>query len=65
LDLGLLLLWVLIGLLFFYIVSVKMGSSLLFAAGNIVVEALLIVYAIKNKTTLDIPEKNPNEQPGQ
>jgi hypothetical protein len=51
--------WVLIGLLLFYIVSVKMGSSLLFAAGNIVVEALLIVYAIKNKTTTDIPEEKP------
>jgi uncharacterized membrane protein YjfL (UPF0719 family) len=57
--------WVLIGLLLFYIVSVKLGSSLLFATGNIVVEALLIVYAIRNKTTTDIPEKNPNEQPGQ
>ncbi len=42
--------WVLIGLLIFYIVAVQMGSSLLFAAGNIVVEATLIAYLLKNRT---------------
>jgi hypothetical protein len=57
--------WVLIGLLLFYIVAVKMGSSLLFAAGNIAVELLLIVYTLKNKTTYDVPEKNPNEKVSQ
>jgi hypothetical protein len=43
--------WVLIGLLFFYIVSVKIGSAVIFAAGNIVVELILIAYLLKNKTT--------------
>ena len=42
--------WVLIGLLFFYIVSVKIGSAVIFAAGNIVVEFVLIAYLLKNKT---------------
>ncbi len=42
--------WVLIGLLIFYIIAVQMGSSLLFAAGNIVVEAALIAYLFKNRT---------------
>jgi hypothetical protein len=54
--------WVLIGLLLFYIVSVKMGSSLLFAAGNIVVEALLVLYSLKHRSTTEIAEKNPAEQ---
>jgi uncharacterized membrane protein len=42
--------WVLIGLLTLYIVSIHMGSSLLFAAGNIAVEVILIVYAIVGGT---------------
>jgi hypothetical protein len=54
--------WVLIGLLLFYIVSVKLGSSLLFAAGNIAVEALLVVYTLKNRSTTEIAEKNNTEQ---
>jgi len=41
--------WVLIGLLAFYIVSVNIGSAALFAAGNIIVEAILIVYLIRNR----------------
>ena len=41
--------WVLIGLLVFYIVSVNIGSSLIFAAGNIVVEVILIAYLMKNR----------------
>jgi Flp pilus assembly protein TadB len=41
--------WVLLGLLVFYIVSVNIGSSVIFAAGNIVVEAILIVYLVKNR----------------
>lgn len=41
--------WVLIGLLVFYIVSVNIGSAIIFAAGNITVEAILIVYLVKNK----------------
>jgi hypothetical protein len=42
--------WVLIGLLFFYVISVNVGSSALFAAGNIAVEILLVVYLLKNKS---------------
>jgi hypothetical protein len=41
--------WVLLGLLVFYIVSIDIGSAAIFAAGNILVEALLIVYLLKNK----------------
>lgn len=41
--------WVLIGLLIFYIISVNIGSSLIFAAGNIIVESILLVYLIKNR----------------
>jgi uncharacterized membrane protein len=41
--------WVLLGLLNLYIVSINRGSSILFAAGNIVVEVILIAYARKNK----------------
>jgi len=36
--------WVLLGLLFFYIFSIQIGSIGIFAAGNIVVEAVLILY---------------------
>lgn len=41
--------WVLIGLLVFYIISVNIGSSLVFAAGNIMVEVLLIAYLVRNR----------------
>jgi uncharacterized membrane protein len=41
--------WVLIGLLFFYIASVSIGSATIFAAGNIIVESILIVYLVKNR----------------
>ena len=41
--------WVLLGLLSLYIVSIDRGSSILFAAGNIVVEVILIAYARKNR----------------
>jgi hypothetical protein len=39
---------VLIGLPFFHIISAQMISSLLFAAGNIAVEILLVTYLLKN-----------------
>jgi uncharacterized membrane protein len=39
--------WVLLGLLFFYIFSIKIGSALIFAAGNIVVEAILLAYLLE------------------
>jgi Flp pilus assembly protein TadB len=42
--------WVLIGLLIFYIVSIDIGSDLIFAAGNVLVEIVLIIYLLKNKT---------------
>lgn len=41
--------WVLIGLLVFYIISVNIGSSLVFAAGNIAVEMFLIAYLVRNR----------------
>ena len=41
--------WVLIGLLVFYIASIKIGSAIVFAAGNIFVELLLIAYLMKNR----------------
>ena len=42
--------WVLLGLLLFHIVTIQLGSIILFAVGNIIVEALLILYLVKNKT---------------
>jgi hypothetical protein len=42
--------WVLLGLLVFYIVSIQIGSIFIFAAGNILVEVLLIVYLLMNRT---------------
>jgi hypothetical protein len=45
--------WFLLGLLAFYIFSVRLGTGALsqtvFALGNIVVEILLVAYLIKNK----------------
>ncbi len=41
--------WVLLGLLAFYVVSVNQGSILLFAAGNIVVEVVLAVYVLRSR----------------
>ncbi len=38
--------WFLLGLLAFYVLAVGRGSPLLFALGNLVVEALLLVYAL-------------------
>ena len=42
--------WVLLGLLVFYIVTIQLGSVELFATGNVIVEALLIVYLMRNRT---------------
>jgi cobalamin synthase len=42
--------WILLSLLVFYIISINIGSLVIFAAGNIIVEALLILYLIKNRT---------------
>lgn len=43
--------WVLAGLLGLYIVSIYRTSSLVFAAGNLIVEAILVAYTIRNKST--------------
>jgi len=42
--------WVLLGLLVLYLVSIDLGSAPLFAAGNISVEAILIGYILKSKS---------------
>jgi len=42
--------WVLVGLLIFYIITMYLGSSIIFAAGNIAVEVILILYVVKNRT---------------
>jgi hypothetical protein len=55
--------WVLIGLLLFYISAVKIGSSLIFAIGNIAVEIMLIGYLLVNKTKVEIDEtEGPRRQ---
>jgi len=45
--------WILLGLLVFYIFSVKLGtgkfSEVVFALGNILVEILLVFYLFRNK----------------
>ncbi|WXG43833.1 MAG: hypothetical protein WED04_07330 [Promethearchaeati archaeon SRVP18_Atabeyarchaeia-1] len=41
--------WVLLGLLLLYVVSINLGSYLLFAFGNVVVELALIAYLAKNR----------------
>ena len=45
--------WILLGLLVFYIFSVKLGtgrfSELVFALGNIAVEVLLVFYLLRNR----------------
>ena len=42
--------WILLGLLVFYIVSVHLGSAYIFVAGNIIVEAILVAYLLRNRT---------------
>lgn len=42
--------WVLAGLLILYIVTINNRSSIVFAAGNISVEVVLILYTIKNRS---------------
>jgi len=45
--------WVLLGLLVFYIYSIQIGAGALseevFAVGNVIVEILLVAYMLKNK----------------
>ena len=40
--------WILCGLLLFYIYSVGEGSALIFGVGNIAVEILLLFYVVRN-----------------
>jgi L-asparagine transporter-like permease len=47
------IIWFLLGLLIFYVVSIKLGSDILFAVGNILVEAMLIIYIAKNRKKAD------------
>jgi len=42
--------WVLLGLLVFYIATIAIGSDMIFVAGNIVVEIMLLVYLLRNRT---------------
>lgn len=42
--------WVLLGLLLLYISSVQIRSIEIFAAGNIIVETILILYVIRYRT---------------
>jgi predicted metal-binding membrane protein len=48
--------WVLLGLLVFYIISVNIGSASIFAVGNILVEILLIFYLTRYRRTK--PDQN-------
>jgi hypothetical protein len=41
--------WVLAALLGLYIISIQRGSSLIFAAGNIVVELMLAAYILRSR----------------
>jgi len=43
--------WILLGLLVLYIVSIDRGSATMFAAGNVVVEVILLVYLLRNKAS--------------
>jgi hypothetical protein len=43
--------YVLMGLLGLCIASINVGSSIIFAAGNVVVEVTLILYTVKSKTS--------------
>ena len=47
--------WVLFGLLVFYIVSIDIGSEVIFAVGNVLVEVLLFLYLIASW------KRNPKE----
>jgi hypothetical protein len=47
--------WVLFGLLALYIVSIDIGSAILFAAGNIFTEMVLVLYTVKNRTRTEKP----------
>jgi hypothetical protein len=41
--------WILLGLLIFYIISIKISGFTIFAIGNVVVEVILILYGIRSR----------------
>lgn len=41
--------WILLGLLILYILSIDQGSAVLFAIGNVIVEVILLVYLLMSK----------------
>ena len=57
--------WVLLGLLVFYIFSIQLGRGTLsegvFALGNIVVEALLVFYLLKNRDKTQLENRTKSE----
>lgn len=57
--------WVLVGLLALYVVSVNIGSKELFAEGNIVVEVVLVFYLVLNRmgTRKKAPSLETGEKP--
>ena len=44
--------WILLGLLVLYVVSIGQKSYILFAAGNVVVEIVLIYYVVRSGKSL-------------
>ena len=55
--------WVLLGLLMFYVYSVGMGSYFLLVAGNLLVEVLLVVYVRRAQKSSTTRESRFNRQP--
>jgi uncharacterized membrane protein len=47
------IIWFLLGLLVFYIISINLGSDIVFAIGNILVEAMLVIYVWKSRKKAD------------
>lgn len=42
--------WILLGLLILYIVSIDRRSAVMFAVGNAVVEIILLAYVVRNRS---------------
>ena len=57
--------WILLGLLVFYIFSVKLGtgrfSEFVFALGNIAVEVLLVFYLLRNRDKPQLKNRRKSE----
>ena len=57
--------WILLGLLVFYIFSVKLGtgkfSELVFALGNITVEVLLVFYLFRNRDKTQLKNRKKSK----